>query len=134
MPAGFRTEGPRGKGSEFHPEFAVLYGARELPGADYPTRSRANVRDSDATLWFGCPDTCGARVTLLECCWLGRPTFLVRPGADTRPSAVVWWLGAVGPRVLNVAGNRASTAPDLGPRVERFLTAVFRRLGRPPTA
>ena len=47
MPLGFLTEdGPR-------PEFAELYGAMEMPTASYRARTERNVRDSDATLWFG---------------------------------------------------------------------------------
>jgi hypothetical protein len=53
MPEGFLTEaGPR-------PEFAELFGAVELPGGGYPERTRANVRNSDATVWFGNPDSPG---------------------------------------------------------------------------
>lgn len=46
MPKGFLTEdGPR-------PGYAELYGAREHEFAWYPPRTRANVRDSDATVVF----------------------------------------------------------------------------------
>jgi hypothetical protein len=47
----------------------------------------------------------------------------------TRPSQVVAWLAEKGVRVLNVAGNRESTAPGVGERVERFLGAVLRPPG-----
>jgi hypothetical protein len=51
MPLGFLTEdGPR-------PEFAGLYGAEECPTADYPARTRRNVIDSSATIWFGTLDS-----------------------------------------------------------------------------
>ncbi len=44
MPAEFMTEaGPR-------PEFAEMFGAVELPGGGYVERTRANARDSDATV------------------------------------------------------------------------------------
>src|SRR4051794_28964361 len=67
MPANFLTEdGPR-------PEFAELYGAVELASVNYPARTRANARDSDATLWFGDPDSPGGRTTLDACERLGRP-------------------------------------------------------------
>ena len=53
MPEGFLTEaGPR-------PDFAGMFGAVEMPGGGYPERTRANVRDSDATIWFGDPDSPG---------------------------------------------------------------------------
>jgi hypothetical protein len=48
----------------------------------------------------------------------------------TRPSDVAAWLGTNGFKVLNVAGNRESNWPGIGEKVERFLLAVFRQLGR----
>jgi hypothetical protein len=59
MTWGFLTEAPDGRGDEPHPEFADLYGARELPTANYADRTRANVRDSEATIWFGSTDSLG---------------------------------------------------------------------------
>jgi len=121
MPAGFSTEdGPP-------PEFSALYGARELAGAGYPERTRANVRDSDATNWFGDATSPGGKTTLIACLKLGRPTFEVIEG-ETRPSHVAAWIATEGVKVLNVAGNRESTAPGIGARVERFLLEAFRRI------
>jgi Circularly permutated YpsA SLOG family len=118
MPADFLTEaGPR-------PEFAEMFGAVEMPGDGYPERTRANVRDSDATIWFGNPDSPGGRTTLRACTGFGKPVYLVIEGL-TQPADVVAWVEAEEVRVLNVAGNRESTEPDIGDRVERFLIAVF---------
>jgi hypothetical protein len=99
--------------------------------SDYPERTRANVRDSDGTLWFGATDTPGACVTIGACLQLGRPCLRVED-AFTRPSHVATWISENQIVVLNVAGNRASKAPGLGDRVERFLGAVLRRLGHEP--
>jgi hypothetical protein len=53
MPLGFLTEeGPR-------LEFAELYGAVEIPTADYPAQTRRNATLADATVWFGSTDTSG---------------------------------------------------------------------------
>jgi hypothetical protein len=58
MPLGFKTEdGPR-------PEFAEMYGAVEMPTTSYASRTRQNVKDSDATLWLGETDSPGAKATL----------------------------------------------------------------------
>ena len=66
MPLGFLTEdGPR-------PEFAELYGTMEVPRGGYPERTLANVRDSDATIWFDNPDRPGARTTLRACTGFGK--------------------------------------------------------------
>jgi hypothetical protein len=126
MPRGFLTEaGPR-------PEFAEHYGAREVPSAEYPERTRANVRDSDATLWFGTTDSRGARTTFGACERLGKSCVRVYPGALTRPLHIAEWIREHKIKVLNVAGNRASGNPGIGARVERSLAAVLRRLGHRP--
>jgi Circularly permutated YpsA SLOG family len=118
MPVGFLTEaGPR-------PEFAAMFGALEMPGGGYRQRTRANVRDSDATIWFGDPDSPGGRTTLRACTGFGKPVYLVIEGL-TQPADVVAWIEAEEIRVLNVAGNRESTERGIGDRVERFLIEVF---------
>ena len=104
MPWGFLTEdGPR-------PEFADLYGARELPTADYPARTRRNALEGSATIWLGRLDSPGCRATKRACLDWGRVMYKVVEGR-TRPSDVVGWLGMNGFRSLNVAGNRESSNP-----------------------
>ena len=122
MPRRFETEdGPR-------PDFAAEFGAVELDGG-YAERTRANVRDSGGTLWFGDTQSPGGRTTLRACHALGMPAFVVIEGR-TRPSDLAAWIEAEEIRTLNVAGNRESTAPGIGSRVERFLAETFRRLAR----
>jgi hypothetical protein len=76
MPLGFLTEeGPR-------PDFEELYGAVEMPTADYPARTRRNAADADATVWFGSTDTPGARATLGACRGLSRPCLTVDRGSQ----------------------------------------------------
>ncbi len=101
--------------------------AGRVPGPGYPARTRANVRDSDGTVWFGDMDSSGGRTTLRACAALGMPTFLVIEGL-TRPSDVAAWIMAEEIRALNCAGNRESVSPGIGVKVERFMTAVFRKL------
>src|SRR5215217_4391793 len=110
MPKGFLTEdGPR-------PEFAALYGAVGLPTESYPARTVANVRDTDAILWFGDYHSHGGRATLDACRELRKPFLIVYPG--TRPSTIREWLDVKRDRILIVAGNRRSIAPDIEGRVE----------------
>ena len=67
MPMGFLTEdGP-------HPEFAEQYGAAEMPTESDLARTEQNVRDSDATLWFGETTTADAQATVGACQRLGKP-------------------------------------------------------------
>jgi hypothetical protein len=75
MPLGFQIEdGPR-------PEFAQLYGAVEHPSRDYPPRTKANVRDSDATLILtGSIVGPGTRLTISEALRVGRPCLHVSMG------------------------------------------------------
>jgi hypothetical protein len=94
----------------------------------YASRTRANVRDSDATLWLGDWNSPGGKATLGACRELERPVLIVVRG-ETKPSDVCDWIQTHGVRVLNCAGNRESKSPGLGARVEAFLVRVFRRLG-----
>ena len=123
MPKGSLTEeGPR-------PEFAELYGAIEMPTDSYPERTIANVRDSDATLWFGTTDSPGAKDTLDACLHHMRSFHRMAPGCSPTSAQIALWLTVRGVKVLNIAGNRESVNPGIGQRVERFLAAVLRRLG-----
>ena len=101
LPAGFMTEaGPR-------PEFVELCGADECPNPDPATRTRINVRESVATIWFGDPATPVGRATLGACRALSR-TFLIVAEGQTRPSQVEAWIREHRVRTLNVAGNPES--------------------------
>lgn len=126
MPQGFLTEdGPR-------PDLAELFGAAEMPSPAYRARTEQNARDSDATLWFGAIDTPGAYATIESCHKLSRSCLRVEPGGPTRPSQVADWLRQGRVKTLNVAGSRESEDPEIGTRVERFLSAVLRMLGHEP--
>jgi Circularly permutated YpsA SLOG family len=125
MPRGFLTEaGPR-------PEFAELYGAVELETGSYAARTEANVRDSDATLWFGSLGSAGYHGTVGAALEHRRPVLVIQLG-EQRPSDVKKWIDTHKYRVINVAGRRESLAPGIGERVERFLADVFRQLGHKP--
>lgn len=124
MPHGFLTEeGPR-------PEFAGLYGAKEHESPEYPPRTHANARDADATVWFGDPRSRGAKATLQAAKIF---LMIVEAGPWPPPSALAeqfarpHWRDSL--RVLNVAGNRESSAPGIGAWVEEYLCEVFRQLG-----
>lgn len=105
------------------------YGAREIATADYRMRTEANVRDSDATLWFGNTSSPGGRVTLNAIRGMGKPHMIVRAGEGVRPSEVADWITRRGFESLDVAGSRESRAPGIGARVERFLAEVFTQIG-----
>lgn len=140
MPRGFMTEsGPR-------PEFARLYGARELEAGrscpatlsgQYKDRTRRNMAEADALLWFGRDDSPGGRHTIGCCNAEDKPRMLIVRGVPEMPLPVdvaMWILGREPSpygspvTVLNVAGNRESSSPGLGAWVETYLAAVFRLL------
>jgi hypothetical protein len=138
MPRRFKTEaGPR-------PEFAEFYGAIELDG-DYPPslsgqyrdRTRRNMAEAEALLWFGRDSSPGGRLTTGCCHAEDKPLMVIRPGVLDMPLPVdvAAWIMGDEPRpygspirILNVAGNRESSAPGIGAWVEAYLAAVFRLL------
>jgi len=123
MPQGFLTEaGPR-------PEFARSFGAVEMPSASWSLRSRRNVQDSEGTLWFGETTTSGALATVSACQEFGKPCLPIDPCAEFEPSHVADWILQNQIKVLNVAGNRESSEPGIGARVEQFMGRVLQLLG-----
>jgi Circularly permutated YpsA SLOG family len=103
------------------------YGLVECSTAGDPARTVANVRASDATLWFGSATTLVAVLTLTTCFKLGKPCVVIREGDC--PSQVVEWIHS-NPEIktLNVTGHRESKSLGIGDQVERFLAEVFRQL------
>jgi hypothetical protein len=126
-PLGWLVETPDGRHDVAAPWLAT-WGLVECPEIGYAARTRANVRDSDATLWLGDWNSPGGKATLAACRELGRP-FLIVVRGETKPSQVCAWVEAQGIRVPNVAGNRESKSPGIGGRVEQFMLRVFDRLG-----
>ena len=102
------------------------YGLVECPARGYPARTRRNVLDSGATLWFGSCDSLGYITTHNEAIGRRGGPFLIV--AKMRPSEVVAWIEETGAAVLNIAGNCESKNPGIGERVERFLATVFAKM------
>jgi hypothetical protein len=113
-----------------------IYGTlTEAADSDYRARTRLNVRDSDATLIFSFGEPRGGtalthRFTEL----IGRPTLVVDLQCTTVIEAAAGireWLGRVRPRVLNVAGPRASQQPRIGRVVREVLRAALDSRAKP---
>lgn len=129
---GFYTEdGPK-------PELAE-YGLKEIEGYQtYPHRTKANVRDADAVLWFGNPHSPGGKLTLRLAQECNLDTFVVYTFADGQPREVADWIfghvleGEEGVQTLMVAGNRESKSPGIGAQVEAFLGEVLDLLKESP--
>jgi hypothetical protein len=130
--AGIATGGYAAKGwlTEAGPmprlaDFALV----EAPVAGYPARTRLNVALADAALWFGDQASPGGKLTLSSCRAKGIPCLIVRESVT--PEYAAGWLRAYvfpvreGGVTLLVAGNRESSAPGIGDRVEAFLGRVL---------
>lgn len=126
------------------PEFAETYGAKDWPelaltiAEGYRERTRANVRDADATIIFTTDEKSRGTVLAYNTAFrFGKPNVVVKVDpADlnptriehVRPMAMAKWLQKHDVKVLNVAGQRESGAPGIGDFVERYMSAVFHYL------
>lgn len=98
-PLHFRTETGR------DPSLKV-FGLVESPYESYPPRTEQNVKDSDVTLWFGNTNSPGYYCTL-NACKRHKKELVANPSAERMREIALAY------EVVNVAGNRASTNPDV---------------------
>lgn len=119
-PLGWRTEsGPA--------PWLADYGLREHASPEYPPRTEANVLEADATLWFGRADSAGYWCTRKDANRHFKPFFEAEVSS---PAEVTRLIRLLRYKTINVAGNRASSSPGIGNRVEQFLAEVFALLKR----
>jgi hypothetical protein len=101
----------------------------ETDSAELAERTRRNVRDADATLIVSHgPLSGGSQLTLDEARQQQKPVLHLDVDAfDARTAAarLLEWLEANQPRVLNVAGPRASQDPHIYDAVSTLLRAVL---------
>ena len=123
IPRGFRTH------EKSRSEYAALYGLVETESAGYPARTKANVRDSDATLILGDnPESAGCALTRFACEQYGKPYLVVTvaemaaPGSD---HVVAVWIRELKVRRLNVAGNRDAPETVLEEWFRRVLLSLL---------
>lgn len=99
------------------------FGLIAYEGLDYDGRTKLNVQNSGGTAIFGNVESGGTALTVVECVNAGKP-YIVNPSARELRD----WLIDQQIIVLNVAGNRASTKPELADVVKttirRALTAA----------
>ena len=106
-------------------------GLVETESSDPAERTARNVRDSDATLIVSHgPLEGGSRLTLDEATRAGKPRLHLDLAALPLTSAsarLADWLAEVRPRVLNVAGARASEDPRIAADTTALLEAALPR-------
>lgn len=91
------------------------YALTEMPNqGGYAQRTKANVRDSDATLIISLAQTLsgGSLATRDYASRLDRPCIHIHPGGDWK-TGLARWLRDNEIQVLNVAGPRASHEPGI---------------------
>jgi len=115
---------PRGRRAE-DGTIPPRYRLRETESSDYAVRTRRNVEDSDAT-WIFAPSAAlsgGTRMTAELARTLAKPLLVHTPACDA--DELVRWLAAHPVGRLNVAGPRASGAPELAAFVRSRLMHAF---------
>lgn len=117
---GFCPKGRVAEDGEIPPHYRLI----QTRSAEYPARTEANIKASDATLIFiDFKMGRGSRLTEDLCHQLNKPYFVV--SASTPLSLVISFLALHQPKVLNIAGSKASTAPTIYTRVQTVLDAVM---------
>ena len=121
---------PRGRLAEDGPLPERYVGLDETDSADPGVRTARNVRDSDATLLVSHgPLAGGSLLTLREAIRASKPVLhldLDRLSAASAGERLRRWLAVVRPRVLNVAGPRASEDPGIAEATAALLGAALR--------
>jgi hypothetical protein len=99
---------------------------KETAESNVNYRTRYNVRDSHATLIFSTDKSSpGTTLTEKHAKELNRPVFVIRE--KSTPQQVFNWLEDIGyDLTLNVAGPRASEAPDIYDVVTNFMSKLLR--------
>lgn len=93
-----------------------LYQLRELTTSDYPSRTRANIEESDGTVVFVLGQvTPGSRFTLALCKETEKPHLVLRlnEGAEFLAQRLRYWIARHCIHVLNVAGSREKFSPGI---------------------
>lgn len=99
-----------------------IYGLVEHSSSSYPPRTKQNVQDADATVWFGYTDSPGGKLTLKTARELNKP-YIINPSSTELRE----WLIEEKVKVLNVAGNRYS--PDNPNIYKRVYGTLMEALG-----
>lgn len=102
------------------------YPLTECDSPDPDTRTRLNVRDSDATLILARGELSGGtELTREVALGLGRPVLVADPSAPESVGSVMDWMAKHLPGTLNVAGPRESKQPGSYLGARRFLESLW---------
>ena len=100
------------------------YNVQETQDSGYNQRTSFNVRDSDGTVIFGMtgePETPGSKLTVTLCQRYQKPCLYLSPHSSD-PGRELWdFIIIHSIETLNVAGSRASKAPEIAQFVHKVL-------------
>ncbi len=116
---------PKGRKAEDGP-IPDIYQLRETTSEHYAKRTKANIRDADATLiiTWGAP-TGGTALTLDTAINLKKPVFVCDLKRRTQTSPTRDWLQDTRPEILNIAGPREGTVPGCYQMARSYLARIF---------
>ena len=118
---------PRGRRAEDGP-LPARYPLRETPRPGYAQRTRWNVRDGDGTLVLTLgPPQGGTALTIEEARRQGKPVLVLDLRQETPATDVREWIAVHHIHTLNIAGPRASEAPDVYEKARAYLDVLFRK-------
>jgi ADP-ribose pyrophosphatase YjhB (NUDIX family) len=116
---------PEGNNSPNFDEFKNS-GQWEEIGGSYPDRTKANVLNSDATVWFGDTSSRGYTATQRH---IGDKPFLVNPTAKELNK----FIRDNNIKTLNVAGNRSRGDENLGIKAKNTIIDAVKNEGKIPS-
>jgi hypothetical protein len=127
LAAGLEVGGwcPRGRRAE-DGRIAARYPLRETPERAYAARTRANVRDSDATLVLNVGALEGGTAqTVRDAVALRRPYLVVDLADAPDVESARRWISARAVATLNVAGPRESRRPGVYALAREFMDRLL---------
>jgi len=120
-------------------EIPSKYPLIETRGKSYQTRTKWNVRDSDATLIICRDEPTGGTALTIKCCeQLGKPYMVyqlkvgetIGVGTAEDPYGVSYWLNCHHVQTLNVAGPREGMHCPIYNHAYLFLMGLFQLMQR----
>lgn len=113
---------PRGWRTETGPDPSLRdFGCVQSASENYPPRTKANVQNSDGTVWFGRIGSRGYLATKREVDAAKKP-YIENPST----LELVGWMNLWKIKTLNVAGNRLSENPYIVTQVQIFLGGALK--------
>lgn len=113
------------------PDLGPLFNLKEWPERGYPARTKQNVKESDATILVvsNRKQIKGGTGLTLKLIKDHAKPFLIIDLSDLYvqewPKTIVQWIRNLGIQILNVAGPRCSSDPELDKASEEILVKIF---------